>query len=69
VREVDELEALLDDQAQGNACSLTPHQLQTLLPRITRAMARLAEVELGVLHQADRHSVGSDVGATNTPAW
>ena len=69
VRLVDELEALLDDHAQGNAWSLTPNELQTLLPRLTRAKARLNEVELRVLREADRHSVGSDVGATNTPAW
>src|SRR4051794_26593569 len=69
VRFADALEALLDDASVGNAWTMTPAELQAVLPRITRAKARLAEVELRVLAEADRHSVGSDVGATDTPAW
>jgi hypothetical protein len=65
----DGVDSLLDDVAAGNAWTLTPGELQALLPRLTRAKARLAEIELRVLREADRHSVGSDVGATNTPAW
>jgi hypothetical protein len=48
---------------------MTPAELQRVLPVLTRASARLAEVELRVLREADRASVGDDVGATNTPAW
>ncbi len=33
---------------------MTPAELQQVLPRLTRAAARLAEVELRVLAQADR---------------
>jgi hypothetical protein len=39
------------------------------LPRLSRTRNRVAEVELRVLAQADRQSVGDDVGATNTPTW
>src|SRR3954471_6149344 len=63
------LERLLDDASGSSAWTMTPAELQTVLPRLTRAKARLAEVELRVLAEADRHSVGSDVGATDTPAW
>jgi hypothetical protein len=69
VRCVDALESLLDDMGEANAWSLTCAELQDLLPRLTRAEARLAEVGLRVLREADRQSVGADVGATNTPAW
>ena len=69
VRLVDELDALLDHASQANTWSLRPTELQALLPRLTRAKARVAEVELRVLAEADRQSVGSDIGATNTPAW
>src|SRR3954451_19987937 len=65
----DALEALLEDAGVGNAWSMTPAELQAVLPRITRAKARLTEVELRVLAEADRHAVGSHVGATDTPAW
>ena len=69
VQFADALEALLDDAVAGNAWTMTPTELQTVLPRLTRAKARLTEVELRVLREADRHSVGDDIGATNTPAW
>jgi len=69
VRFADALEALLDDAASGNAWSMSTVELEAVLPRLTRAKSRLAEVELRVLREADRHSVGDDVGATNTPAW
>jgi hypothetical protein len=69
VRFVDALESLLDDAGTANAWTMTRAELQEALPRLTRAGARLAEVELRVLREADRNSVGDDVGATNTPAW
>jgi hypothetical protein len=69
VRVVDALEAVLDDAGAANAWTLSPAELQTVLPRLTRLAARLAEVELRVLREADRADIGEDVGATNTPAW
>ena len=69
VQFADALEALLDLAADAPAWSLAPAELQDLLPRLTRAEARLAEVGLRILREADRQSVGSDVGATETPAW
>jgi hypothetical protein len=68
-RFVDALESLLDDAAAANAWTMTPSELQAVLPRLTRLEARLAETTLRVLREADRQSVGDDVGATNTPAW
>jgi len=69
VRFADALDTLLDEAGTANAWTMSPAELQAVLPRLTRAKARLAEVELRVLREADRNSVGSDVGATNTPAW
>ena len=68
-RLVEDLETLLDDTGHGNAWTLTPAELAALLPRLTRAKARLVEVELRVLREADRQAVGDAVGAANTPAW
>jgi len=65
----DALETLLDDAGAANAWTMTPTELQEILPRLTWAETRLAEVKLRVLREADRQSVGEDVGATNTPAW
>jgi hypothetical protein len=69
VRFTEALEALLDDGGGANAWTMTPAELQAMLPRITRARARLDEVELRVLREADRQSVGDAVGAADTPAW
>ena len=66
---LDALEDLLDDAASGNAWTMTPNQLAQALPRLTRAKARLTEVELRVLVEADRHDVGDETGHTTTPHW
>ena len=66
---VDALERLLDDASVANAWTMTRAELAAVLPRITRAKARLDEVELRVLREAHRNAVGDDVGATSTPAW
>lgn len=65
----EDLEALLGEVVQSPAWTLSPGDLRDLLPRLTRLRARLVEVELRVAREADRASVGDDVGATNTPAW
>jgi hypothetical protein len=69
VRFADALDALLDDTTDVAAWSMSPAELQQVLPRLTRAAARLAEVELRVLQAADTASVGDDVGAANTAHW
>ncbi|MGY2875084.1 hypothetical protein ACVW00_002274 [Marmoricola sp. URHA0025 HA25] len=69
IRFVEDLETLLDSAGAANAWTMTSSELRSVLPRLTRAKARLAEVELRVLREADRHSVGDDVGAANTAAW
>lgn len=65
----EDLETLLGEVGQSPAWTLSPGDLRDLLPRLTRVRARVAEVELRVAREADRASVGDDVGATNTPAW
>lgn len=69
VRFVDALESLLDNAVTASAWSLSRPELQNLLPRLTRAEARLTEIGLRTLREADRQSVGDEVGAANTPAW
>src|SRR4051794_35175981 len=69
VRFADTMETVLDETACANPWTMTAGELREVLPRISRAKARLAEVELRLLAEADRQSVGDDVGATNTPAW
>jgi len=69
VRFTEDLASLLDEAGGASAWSLTPAELEEVLPRLTRLEARLTEVRLRVLREADRASVGDDVGATNTPAW
>lgn len=65
----EDLEALLGEVGQSPAWTLSPGDLRDLLPRLTRLRARVVEVELRVAREADRASIGDDVGATNTPAW
>jgi hypothetical protein len=69
VRFVAALESQLDEVADAAAWTMTPAELEAVLPRLTRAAARLAEIELRVLGAADRNDVGDDVGATSTPHW
>jgi hypothetical protein len=69
VRFVAALESQLDEVADAAAWTMTPTELEAVLPRLTRAAARLAEIELRVLGAADRNDVGDDVGATSTPHW
>lgn len=63
------LEALLDDAATANAWTMSRSELAAVLPRLTRAKARLAELELRTLVEADRSSVGDETGFTTTPLW
>jgi hypothetical protein len=65
----DALEDLLTKATDAPTWSMTPADLQDVLPRLTRVRSRVAEVELRVLAEADRAGVGDDVGSTNTPAW
>lgn len=65
----EDVEALLGEVGESPAWTLSTNDLRELLPRLTRVRARLTEVELRVAREADRASVGDDVGATNTPAW
>lgn len=66
---VDALEALLDQAGAANAWTMTRSELASVLPRLTRAKARLSEVELRTLAEADRGSVGDETGFTTTPLW
>ena len=69
MRLADALESALDDATGAGAWTMTPGELQAVLPRLTRARSRLVAAELRVLREADRHCVGEDLGASDTPAW
>lgn len=64
-----ELTDLLDGATDTTPWSMTPQELKDVLPRLTRARARLEALELRVLVEADRVSVGDEDGASNTAAW
>lgn len=68
-RFVGHLEDLLDEDGAAPAWAITPSDLGDALPRLTRLQARLTELVLRVLREADRQQVGDNVDATNTPAW
>ncbi|MGI9157526.1 MAG: DUF222 domain-containing protein, partial [Marmoricola sp.] len=48
---------------------MSPAVLATTLPALTRAKARVAELELRVAHHAQRVGLGTEVGAVDTTAW
>lgn len=54
VRFTDALESLLEEVAEAAAWTMNPVELQEVLPRLTRATARLTDVELRVLAAAER---------------
>jgi hypothetical protein len=60
-----ELDALVD----AGVWSLRPTELATTLPALTRAKARLGELELRVAQHAARVGLGSEVGAADSTAW
>lgn len=66
---VEQLDSLLDQAAVARAWTLTPPEMTTVLPALTRLRTRLAAVELGVAVEADRAQVGSPVGAADTAAF
>jgi hypothetical protein len=69
VRFVGALESLLDDVTDAAAWTMSTAELQQVLPRLTRAAARLTDIELRTLRAADAAAVGADTGATNTAHW
>jgi hypothetical protein len=69
VRFLDSLSGALDRLADAPLWSMTPDEQRGALVKIHRQRARLEELELRVLGQADRDQVGADSGATSTPAW
>ena len=48
---------------------MSPAEQRAALVELARAEARLTELRLRVLVDADRNQVGADSGATSTPAW
>ncbi len=69
VRFVASLSGALDGLAGTPLWSMTPEEERTVLVELRRQRARLEELELRLLVQADRDGVGADSGATSTPAW
>ncbi len=66
---VEHLHADLDDLRDVGVWSMPRETLAATLVSLTRARARLAELEMRVLTVADRYDVGHDVAANDTPAW
>ena len=69
VRFVASLSGALDGLAGTPLWSMTPEEERAVLVELRRQRARLEELELRLLVQADRDGVGADSGATSTPAW
>ena len=69
VRFLDSLSGALDRLADAPLWSMTPEEQRHALVKIRQQRARLEELELRMLGQADRDQVGADSGATSTPAW
>jgi hypothetical protein len=63
------LSAALDRLTSTPTWSMTPAEQRQVLVGLRRQRARLAELELRVLVDADRNQVGAESGATSTPAW
>jgi hypothetical protein len=63
------LHGALDRLADVPTWSMSPGDQREALVELARAQARLSELRLRVLVQADRDDVGADSGATSTPAW
>ncbi len=69
VRFLDSLSSALDRLADAPLWSMTPEEQRHSLVAMRRQRARLEELELRMLAQADRDQVGAESGATSTPAW
>jgi hypothetical protein len=69
VRFVGSLSGALDRLAEVPMWSMTQAEEREALVEIRKQQARLAELELRLLVQADRDGVGADSGAISTPAW
>ena len=69
VRFLDSLSRRLDRLADAPLWSMTPEEQRHALVAMRRQRARLEELELRMLAQADRDQVGAESGATSTPAW
>ncbi|MCW2784561.1 MAG: hypothetical protein JWP74_1078 [Marmoricola sp.] len=69
VRLVGACEEALKDASGANAWTMTPRELGDALPRMTRLIAAMTEVQLRELVEADRHSIGNETGFTNTALW
>ncbi len=69
VRFTASLSGALDRLAEVPLWSMTPEEEREALVELHKQQARLEELELRLLVQADRDGVGADSGATSTPAW
>ncbi|MGI9156828.1 MAG: DUF222 domain-containing protein, partial [Marmoricola sp.] len=63
------IHAELDELVDAGVWTMSPAVLAKTLPALTRARARVAELELRVAHHADRVGLGTEVGAADTTAW
>ena len=69
VRFTASLSGALDRLADTPMWSMTPEEERVALVELRMQRARLDELELRLLVQADRDGVGAESGAVSTPAW
>jgi hypothetical protein len=69
LRFADSMHRALDALADSPAWAMSPDEQAEALLSLSRATARLTELRMRVLVAADRNEVGSQDGATSTPAW
>ena len=65
----DELAAALDDLTGAALWAMSPGEQAEAVLAVRRQRARLQELELRLLREADANGVGKDQGATSTAAW
>jgi len=65
----DALDTWLDDLSDAALFSMLPADQAEAVLAVRRQQARLKELELRLLREADANGVGKDQGATSTPAW
>jgi len=63
------LHARFDELADAPTWSMTPDEQRAALVQLTQCLARLEELRLRVLAEADRSDVGAESAAASTGAW
>src|SRR5687768_5624787 len=64
-----DIHSIFDGLVEQSTWSMTDAETRSTLAALTRAKARLAELELRVAAHAETAQVGDESGATSTAAW